>query len=350
MNTVTLSRVVGVIGLLALSSAVGCKKAEKKDPNIAGEAKGDTKAGDTKTGDTKASDTKASGGPCEQLSKKVCDKAGDSSSTCTNAKATLSLLSDAACSQGIKDFSGTEAKLKEQGKKCDDLTQKLCAGVGPETETCKMVTEKTKAFPPEQCEQMLAHVGEIVDDLKKQESSNQPLSTEQMAALTAADAPSFGPKDSKVKIVEFSDFQCPYCSKAADVASQVKEKYGTKVHFVFRQFPLGFHQQAEGAAQAALAANDQGKFWEYHDHMFKNQSKLERADLEGYAKEVGLNLTKFKADLDANKYQERVKADMKMGSDVAVQGTPTMFINGKRVSNPTDFAAVSQEIETALGT
>lgn len=348
MNTVTLSRVVGVIGMLALTSAVGCKKAEKKDPNVAGEAKGDTKAGDTK-GDTKASDTKTAGGPCEQLAKKLCDKAGDSSATCTNAKATLNLLSDAACNQGVKDFSSTEAKLKEQGKKCDELTTKLCAGVGPETETCKMVTEKTKSFPPDQCEQMLAHVTEIVDDLKKQESANQPLNAEQMATIAAADAPSFGPKDSKVTIVEFSDFQCPYCSKAAEVTAKIKEKYGSKVHFVFRQYPLSFHQSAEGAAQAALAANEQGKFWEYHDQMFKNQTKLSREDLETYAKDVGLNVTKFKADLDANKHLERVKADMKMGNDVAVQGTPTMFLNGKRISNPTDFDAVSKDIESALG-
>jgi protein-disulfide isomerase len=151
-----------------------------------------------------------------------------------------------------------------------------------------------------------------------------------------------------VTIVEFSDFQCPYCSRAASVASQIKSKYADKVRFVFRQFPLSFHQNAHIAAQASLAANAQGKFWELHDKMFENQQKLDRESLEASAKEIGLNLAEFKKALDDKTYESIVDAELKLGESVAVDGTPTMFLNGKRIANPTDFDAISKEIDTAL--
>ncbi|HEX2735125.1 MAG TPA: thioredoxin domain-containing protein [Polyangiaceae bacterium] len=336
MNHVKLCRVVGLMGILAATAATGCKKPEKKDAV-------------SPSGSASSAAAASGGSACEQLGKKICDKVGEKSGACTGAKNTLELLADSACTAGIKDFSFTEKKLQEQGKKCEELVEKLCTGVGKETETCKMVQEKTKSFPPDQCSQMLEHVDEIVTDLKQQEKANQPLTNDQMVAIAAEDAPSFGPKTSKVTIVEFSDFQCPFCAKAANVTSQIKEKYGDKVHFVFRQFPLSFHQNAAGAAQAALAANAQGKFWEFHDEMFKNQAGLARPDLEKLAKTLGLNVDKFKQDLDSAALKPRVDADVKMGEDVMVQGTPTMFINGKRISNPTDFDAVSKDIESALG-
>lgn len=320
----------------ALAGATGCKKKEPK-------------ATDGETAATATADTQATGTPCEQLTKKLCGTAGEQSGTCSSAKVALELLSDAACSAALKDFATTEQKLKAQGSKCDELVEKLCAGVGKETDTCKMVTEKTKQFPPEQCVTMLGHIDEIIADLKKQEQANEPLNAELQAKVGAADAPSFGPADAKVTIVEFSDFECPYCSRAASVTNQVKEKYGDKVRLVFRQFPLSFHSNAQVAAEASLAAHAQGKFWEYHDKMFANQRALDRASLEEYAKALKLDMAKFKASLDSKEHSQRVQADLEMGGEAAVQGTPTMFINGKRIGNPTDFAAVSQEIESALG-
>ncbi|MET0286302.1 MAG: thioredoxin domain-containing protein, partial [Polyangiales bacterium] len=153
---------------------------------------------------------------------------------------------------------------------------------------------------------------------------------------------------SKVTIVEFSDFQCPFCSRAADATHKVKEKYGDKVRFVFRQFPLSFHKDAHTAAEASLAANAQGKFWEYHDKLFANQQKLDRASLDGYAKELGLNVEKFKKSLDSKEFGAAVDGELKMGEEVAVQGTPTMFLNGARIADPTNFDAISAQIEEAL--
>ncbi len=339
------SRLLGVLALTAVLGSIGCKKLQKEGEATAAKAEAEKGAEDKGAADK--GDDKAPAGPCGDLASKLCDEAGKDSQTCGNAKTILGLLSDGACKAGIKDFAQTQTKLKALGKNCNDLVAKLCAGVNEDS--CKMVTEKTKSFPPEQCTSMLEHVDEIIADLKKQEMANQPLGAEQQATIAAADAPSFGPADAKVTVVEFSDFQCPYCSRAANVTTQLKEKYADKVRFVFRHFPLSFHQNAQGAAEASMAAHSQGKFWEFHDKMFANQQQLDRDSLEGYGKELGLDMTKFKSELDSKQHEARVKSDFSMGEQVAVQGTPTMFVNGKRVGNPTDFAAVSGEIDAALG-
>ena len=184
--------------------------------------------------------------------------------------------------------------------------------------------------------------------LKKQEDKNKPLSPEVQAKLTEGNPPEFGKKDSKVVVVEFSDFQCPYCSRAATTVHDIKQKYADKVLFVFRQYPLSFHENAHASAEASLAAHAQGKFWELHDKMFENQRKLDRAALDGYAKDVGLNVAEFKKALDDKKYKDAVDAELKLGEEVAVDGTPTMFINGKRVANPTSTEEVSKAIDEAL--
>jgi protein-disulfide isomerase len=287
-------------------------------------------------------------GPCGGFVKKVCDKSGETSQTCRDVKGVAELLPPAACKAASSQASYAVAKLEEKRKDCDRLVGKLCGELGKETETCKMVENQTKNFPPERCSMMLGRYAEVLAELKKMESANKPLDPAKQQAMAAADAPSFGPADSKVTIVEFSDFQCPFCSKAATAVKELKTKYGTKVHFVFRQFPLSFHQNAHLAAEAALAANAQGKFWEYHDKVFENQKSIERDALEKYAKEVGLKLEPFKRALDNKEFAAKVDADAKLGNDVAVSGTPTMFINGKRVQNPTDTAAVGKMIDDAL--
>ncbi len=147
--------------------------------------------------------------------------------------------------------------------------------------------------------------------------------------------------------MEFSDFQCPYCSRAADVVDQVKEKYSDRVHFVFRQFPLPMHENARGAAEAALAANAQGKFWQFHDKLFKNQTQLTRDGLEGFAKEAGLNVDEFKKALDSKTYAADVDADVKLGESVAVKARRPCSSTGAR-ANPTSFETVSAQIDSAL--
>jgi len=333
-------RNLGLLMALALGIAaiqVGCKPKDK----------GTTAAPAASASGTNKPDP-ALTGPCGGWVKKVCEKAGESSQSCREAKSVSELLPPAACKAASSQASYAVGKIEEKRKDCDKLVSKLCGELGQETETCKMVQNQTKSFPPERCSMMLGRYADVLAELKKMEAANKPLDPAKQQAIAAADAPSFGPADSKVTLVEFSDFQCPFCSRAANAVKELKAKYGNKIHFVFRQFPLSFHQNAHLASQASLAAHAQGKFWEYHDKLFDNQKALERDALEKYAKELGLNVDQFKKALDNKEYAAKVDADMKLGNDVSVSGTPTLFINGKRVQNPTDVAAVSKMIDEAL--
>ncbi|MCT4642709.1 MAG: thioredoxin domain-containing protein [Bacteriovoracaceae bacterium] len=168
--------------------------------------------------------------------------------------------------------------------------------------------------------------------------------------VQVGDSPYKGNKDAKVTIVEFSDFQCPYCSRATQVLKDIQKKYGSKVKIVFKQYPLPFHNQAKSAAVAALCANEQGmrKFWDMHDAMFADQSKLSKKDLKQTAKKIGLDQTKFDKCLDSNKYLAKVEAEIKEGSKVSVQSTPTFFVNGKQINgvqpNEVFFGLIDEEL------
>jgi protein-disulfide isomerase len=323
-----------VLALAAGLGISGCKK--KTDGGSAPAASGSAAAG-------------APSGPCEQYATQLCDKAGKESETCKAITTTTGLMPPAACTAALKDVAFSVKKLGDQRKACDELIAKLCKEFGEKTDICTMVTTQTKQFPPDRCAMMQQHYGEIVADLKRMQGQNQPLSAEQQALLGKAPAPSFGPADAKVTVVEFSDFECPYCSKAADVVTQVKKKYGDRVRFVFRQFPLSFHPNAKEAAEASLAAHAQGKFWQFHDKLFQNQQQLDRASLEKHAKEAGLNVVSFKKALDSDEFAAQVDADLKLGEQVQVNGTPTLFVNGARVDNPTSVETVSAAIDKALG-
>jgi protein-disulfide isomerase len=165
----------------------------------------------------------------------------------------------------------------------------------------------------------------------------------------AADGPAKGPADAPVTIVEFSDFQCPYCSRVVPVIEQVKAKYGDKVRVVFRQFPLNsIHPQAQKAAEASLCANEQGKFWELHDAMFQNQQALGIDQLKAKAKELGIDSAKFDPCVDSGKYAEAVAADLAAGQKAGVSGTPAMFVNGRFLNGAVPFEDVDRIVQDEL--
>jgi protein-disulfide isomerase len=166
--------------------------------------------------------------------------------------------------------------------------------------------------------------------------------------VDAGDAPAKGPKFAPIQIVEFSDFQCPYCGRVEPTIKQIEDKYEGKVHFAFRNFPLSFHQHAQLAAEAAEAAKAQGKFWQMHDQMYAHQTALDRADLEKYAAEIGLDVTKFKADLDSGKWKDAVNKDLEYGKTVRVNGTPAFFINGHFINGAMPFETFAQVIDAEL--
>ncbi len=162
------------------------------------------------------------------------------------------------------------------------------------------------------------------------------------------DAPMHGAKNAKVTIVEFSDFQCPFCGRVEPTVAQVLKEYPNDVRLAFKQLPLPFHNNAHGAAEAALAAKAQGKFWEMHGKMFANQTKLARADLEGYAQEIGLNMTQFKADLDGGKWKSKVDSELAEGNKIGARGTPSFFINGKPFVGAQPLDAFKGKIDEEL--
>ena len=157
-----------------------------------------------------------------------------------------------------------------------------------------------------------------------------------------------GNKNAKITIVEFSEFQCPFCSRVLPTLDQVQKEYGDKVRIVFKHNPLSFHKDAPLAAEAALAAGGQGKFWEYHDILFKNMRALKRPQLEGYAQELGLNMGKFKGDLDSGKYKKQVQTDMALAQKLGARGTPTFFINGRKLRGAQPFPSFKRLIDEML--
>lgn len=149
--------------------------------------------------------------------------------------------------------------------------------------------------------------------------------------IDAGNSPVRGPKDAKITIVEFSDFQCPYCKRGKDTMDEVMKAYPKDVKIVFKNLPLPFHPNALPAAKAALAANKQGKFWDMHDAFFDNQGKLGDSFYEEKAKELGLNLDQFKKDMASDEIAKQIEADKKIAEANQIQGTPGFFVNGVAV-------------------
>jgi protein-disulfide isomerase len=164
-----------------------------------------------------------------------------------------------------------------------------------------------------------------------------------------ADDPSIGSASAPVTLVEFSDFQCPFCQRVAPTLKQVKEKYGDKVRVVWKDFPLTqIHPQAFKAGEAAHCAADQGKFWEYHDRLFANQQALQPNDLKKHATDLGLDATAFASCLDTSKYGERVRDGVAEGSRLGVNSTPTIYINGRVLSGAQPFETFVSVIDEEL--
>ena len=162
--------------------------------------------------------------------------------------------------------------------------------------------------------------------------------------VTTTGAPALGEKDAKVTMIEFSDYQCPFCGRyATQTMSQVLDEYvkSGKVRYIFRNFPLEqLHPMAAKAAEAALCADEQGKYWEAHDRFFKNQQALDAKEMQGHAVVLGLDAAKFQQCVDGGKYTAQVKNDVVEGSQLGVKGTPTFFFGLTDPKDPAKLRAV----------
>lgn len=167
-------------------------------------------------------------------------------------------------------------------------------------------------------------------------------------ALPVAGAPFVGPGATAVTIVEFSDFQCPYCRRVGPTLEALLDDYGDDVRLVFRHLPLSFHERARPAAIASLAAHRQGKFWEFHDEIFSNFGQLSDGDLEGFAEEIGLDMDQFRRDLEDEALGDQVDADMALARRLDFGGTPSFSINGREVVGAQPEAAFREVIDAEL--
>jgi protein-disulfide isomerase len=164
-----------------------------------------------------------------------------------------------------------------------------------------------------------------------------------------ADDPSQGKADAAVTVVEFSDFQCPFCLRVVPTLKDLRAKYGDRIRLVWKDFPLTqIHPQAFVAAQAGNCAREQGKFWEYHDKLFANQSSLQPDSLKKYAADTGLDTTKFNQCLDGSKYEARVQDALSAGNRLGISSTPTVFVNGRMINGAQPIEVFESVIEEEL--
>ncbi|MCP5468003.1 MAG: thioredoxin domain-containing protein [Deltaproteobacteria bacterium] len=169
---------------------------------------------------------------------------------------------------------------------------------------------------------------QFISRLRKEANIEVFLSPPRMNFTKDPKDPSRGKESAELVIVEFTDFQCPFCYRAHETMKRILAKYEDQVHFVQKQFPLGFHQNAKPAALAALCAHEQGAYWKYSELLWENQRQLDKENLLKFAKQTGIDTKKFNSCINKEKYASQVEGDIKEGKKLGVAGTPTFFING----------------------
>jgi protein-disulfide isomerase len=191
----------------------------------------------------------------------------------------------------------------------------------------------------------LIEISKLMDASPK---AHRPKLLEAPVNIAVDGSPVRGPADARITLVEFSDFECPYCSAAVKQVDIVMAAYPKDVKLIYKQFPLSMHPHAELAAEASLAAREQGKFWEMYEVLFKNFRQLSRNSILAMAKDLGLDIDKFKSDLDSGKYKAVVVKDLADGEAANVYGTPAFYINGKQYNGEVTLAALKPILAAEL--
>lgn len=190
----------------------------------------------------------------------------------------------------------------------------------------------------------------FIQELKGKYKATDTMKAPTVQVATAGRPERGGGAKAPVTIVEFSDYQCPFCQRGEDAVQKVVDTYGDKVRVVFRDYPLPFHPQARPAAEAAACANAQGKFWEYNKKLFANQSALADDNLKAYAKDLGLDTAKFDECFAKKPFSALIDKDVADGVAAGVNGTPAFFINGRTLSGAQPFEKFKEVIDEELAT
>lgn len=195
---------------------------------------------------------------------------------------------------------------------------------------------------------------EVAKKVPTQPEEGAVLGEDQLAKLEEGAAGIKGEKDAPITIVEFSEYQCPFCKRYVDTAyNLIFEEYGDQVRYIFHDYPLSFHNHSQILSEAARCGGDQGKYWEMHDILFeKNSEFIDKADIDqdlsSFAKEIGLNTAKFNTCLKEGTFTQAVKDDFNLGSSLGVSGTPTFFVNGTKLVGAQPFEAFKALIDQEL--
>ena len=166
--------------------------------------------------------------------------------------------------------------------------------------------------------------------------------------VNTAGSPFRGPEKAPVEIVEFSDFQCPFCSRVTPTLDKIEEEYGDQVRIVFKHLPLSIHPKAPAAHAASIAAHRQGKFWEMHDKIFANQREMSPERYVEYAQELGLDVDQFQKDVDDPAVKKKIDDDTREAAQLLVRGTPGFFVNGRFISGAQPFESFKRLIDEEL--
>ena len=222
------------------------------------------------------------------------------------------------------------------------------AGLGVTTTPTFFVNGRRLVGP-----QGYASLGAVIESLLAGIPPDKRVREELVAAgpaqqIDIARAPTRGPATAPVSLVEFSDFECPFCAETAPVVRQLLAAYPTQVRFAFKHYPLPMHKESPLAHEAALAAGDQGKFWEMHDLLFATQDKLTHDDLIAKAAQLHLDVPRFTKDLDIHRFKPQVESDRQEGNRLGVDGTPFFFINGHAISGGASLQDFKHLIDAAL--
>lgn len=191
----------------------------------------------------------------------------------------------------------------------------------------------------------LHEISKLMDASPK---AHRPKILEDPVNIPVNGSPARGPTNARITLVEFSDFECPYCSLAVHEVNNILAAYPNEIRLVYKQFPLSMHPHAPLAAAASLAANEQGKFWQMHDLLFANYRKLTRENILGWAQQIGLDMNRFKADLDSPKFKAVIQKDMSDGEAAGIYGTPAFFINGKHYNGPFEMELLKPILDAEL--
>jgi len=230
-----------------------------------------------------------------------------------------------------------------------DMVNELLSPCGEPVSVARCIADGSKC---QQCVQAARYVARLVDDGYSRDEIRDIYrvrygSDTKVDGLTVGDSPLRGSPMAPVTLYEFTDFQCPHCKKAAPYLKKIVEESNGKVKLVFKQYPLPMHSMAREAAKASIAAARQGKFWEMHDLLFKNQDELQAADFNDYAEKLGLDAKRFKVDMQSKEVEKKLEADLAEGKAVGVDSTPTIYVNERRFIFPPDQldAYVREELD-----